>query len=185
MCCSILCHLSCLGEGITKPKSYFGIACEKLGIEVIAANTPQAKGRVERNHQVYQDRFVKGLRLGNISTMEDGNLFLEKTYLPETNAKFEKPPLESEDGHVPLFGVSLRDIFVFDHKRTVTNDFIVRFECRFLQIRKENKSKPRPRDKVVVRIYLDGALDILWQGKKLLVNELDIQHYKDHIHGAA
>ncbi|GMO18351.1 MAG: ISNCY-like element ISTde1 family transposase [Treponemataceae bacterium] len=96
-------------KGITKPKSYFGIACEKLGIEVIAANTPQAKGRVERNHQVYQDRFVKELRLEHISTIEEANMFLEKTYLPEINAKFEKPPLETDDGHVPLFSDSQRE----------------------------------------------------------------------------
>jgi hypothetical protein len=70
-----------LGKGITKPKSHFGKACEKLGREVIAANTPQAKGRVARNHGLDQDRLVKELQLAGISTIEDANRFLEETYL--------------------------------------------------------------------------------------------------------
>jgi transposase len=171
--------------GITKPKSHFGRACEKLGIEVIAANSPQAKGRVERSHQVYQDRLVKELRLATISTIEQANRFLENTYLSEANATFAKPPREIEDGHAPLLDAGLREIFVFEHTRTVTNDFVVRFECRFFQILKENKNKPRPRDKVTVRIHLDNVLEIYWQGKKLLVRELDIQDYKAHISEAA
>jgi transposase len=172
-------------QGITKPKSHFGLACEKLGIEVIAADSPQAKGRVERNHQVYQDRLVKELRLAGISTIEEANKFLRETYLPKINAKFARPPRESEDGHAPLLKTDPREIFCFEHKRTVANDFVVRHECRYFQILKENQSKPRPRDKVVVRVHLDGVLDIYWQGKKLLVKELDIQVYKDHIRRAA
>jgi hypothetical protein len=59
-----------------KPKSHFGRACDRLGIEVIAANSPRAKGRVERNHGVDQDRLVKALRLEDISTIEEANRFL-------------------------------------------------------------------------------------------------------------
>jgi hypothetical protein len=55
-------------KGVTKPKSHFGRACEKLEVEVIAANSPQAKGRLERNHKTDQDRLVKELRLAGIST---------------------------------------------------------------------------------------------------------------------
>jgi precorrin-6x reductase len=58
--------------GITEPKSRFGRACEKLGVQVIAANRPQAKGRVERNHVVDQDRLVKELRLAGICTIRSG-----------------------------------------------------------------------------------------------------------------
>jgi hypothetical protein len=61
-----------------EPRSHFEKACGKLGVEVIAANSPQAKGRVERNHAVYQDRFVKELRLAGISTIEEANRFLEE-----------------------------------------------------------------------------------------------------------
>ena len=174
-----------LRKGITKPKSHFGKACEKLGIEVIAANSPQAKGRVERNHQVHQDRLVKELRLAGISTMEKANEFLEKTYLPKINQRFSVPSREKEDGHAPLLNVDLREIFCFEYTRSVSNDFVIRHECRYYQILKENQSLPRPKDKVTVRIYLDGAVNIFLQGKKLLVKELDKQEYKDHVSKAA
>jgi transposase len=77
--------------GITEPKSHFGRACGKLGVQVIAANSPQAKGRVERNHGVDQDRLVKELRLAGICTIEAANEFLEKYYLPKMDRKFSLP----------------------------------------------------------------------------------------------
>jgi transposase len=172
-------------KGITKPKSHFGRACDKLGIEVIAANSPQAKGRVERNHGVYQDRFVKELRLAGISTIEAANIFLAKTYLPKINAKFAVNPSDSADGHAPLLGKDLREIFVFEHTRSVSNDYVVKFECRFFQILKENRAKPGPRDKVVIRIRLSGTLDIYWQGKALLVKEIQIKNQEACLTDAA
>jgi transposase len=172
-------------RGITKPKSHFGKACEKLGIEVIAANSPQAKGRVERNHGVYQDRFVKELRLAGISTIEAANKFLFKTYLPKINAKFEVAPADSADGHAPLLGVDLREIFVFEHTRSVSNDYVVKFECAQFQILKENKITPRPKDKVVIRIRLDGSKDIYWQGKRLKTKEIQPENKEDCLTKAA
>ena len=89
-------------SGITEPKSHFGRACEKLGVEVIPANSPQAKGRVERNHGVDQDRLVKELRLAGISRIEEANRFLLETYLPRRNQKFSRPAFDPADAHVPL-----------------------------------------------------------------------------------
>ncbi|MDR2942014.1 MAG: hypothetical protein LBV17_05445 [Treponema sp.] len=65
--------------GILEPKSHFDRTCEKLWIQVIAANSPQAKGRVERKHGIDQDRLVKELMLAGISTICEANMFLEKT----------------------------------------------------------------------------------------------------------
>jgi hypothetical protein len=172
-------------RGITNPKSHFGKACEKLGIEVIAANSPQAKGRVERNHGVYQDRFVKELRLAGISTIEAANKFLLETYLPKINTKFEVAPSNSADGHAPLLGVDLREIFVFEHTRSVSNDYVVKFECAQFQILKENKTKPRPKDKVIIRIRLDGSKDIYWQGKRLKTKEIQSENEEDCLTKAA
>jgi hypothetical protein len=73
---------------------------KKLGIEVIPANSPQAKGRVERNHGVDQDRLVKELRLEGISTLAGANRFLLESYLPRMNAKFGRPAFSDEDAHV-------------------------------------------------------------------------------------
>jgi hypothetical protein len=158
--------------GITKPKSHFGKACGKLGIEVIAANSPQAKGRVGRNHGVDQDRLVKELRLAGISTIEQANRFLRDAYLPKMNGKFTRPAASQEDAHVPLLDADLADIFSFEYERTVSNDYTVRFETRLFQILKEQGSRPQPRKLVIVRKKLDGTIRILWDGKPLTYKEL-------------
>ena len=155
-----------------EPRSPFQKACEKLGIAVITANSPQAKGRVERNHAVYQDRFVKELRLAGLSNIEDANTFLNRTYLPKINRKFALLPINPADAHVPLLNVDLTDIFCFEHERAVRNDFVIHFEKRLFQIEKENAIRPHPRDKVLIRIRLDNSLDFYWKNKKLLVKEI-------------
>jgi hypothetical protein len=92
-------------KGITKPKSHFRRACDKLGVEVIAANSPQAKGRVEWNHAMEQDRLAKELRLVGVSTIAEENRFIEETYLPKINGKFSRPAADPADVHVPLGAV--------------------------------------------------------------------------------
>jgi len=159
-------------SGVTEPKSHFGRACEKLGVQVIAANSPQAKGRVERNHGVDQDRLVKELRLKGISTIAEANAFLEKAYLPKMNLKFSRPAAKQEDAHVPAGDVNLKHIFCFEYERKIGNDYVVRFEKHLFQILKTGKALPRPKDSVVIRILLDGTISILWRGTKLLVKEL-------------
>ena len=163
-------------RGITRPKSHFGKACEKLGIDVIAANSPQAKGRVERNHAVYRDRFVKELRPASISDIEPANTFLTETYLPKINVKSAVAPSGNADGHAPLLGVYLREMFVFEHTRAAGNDYVVRFECRHFQILKNSRTKPGPKDKALIRIRLDGTLNIYWQDKALLIKELETEN---------
>jgi transposase len=171
-------------NGITEPKSHFGRACEKLGVQVIAAHSPQAKGRVERNHGVDQDRLVKELRLAGISTITEANKFLEKYYLPKMNKKFSRPAAKPENAHVPLGNANLKEILCFEHERTIANNYCIRFENRLFQILKTNRSKatlpfPRPKDKVTIRIALDGKLSVLWNKNKLLVKELtNIQDHK-------
>jgi len=159
-------------SGITEPKSHFGRACDKLGVQVIAANSPQAKGRVERNHGVDQDRLVKELRLAKISTIDEANRFLERTYLPKMNLKFSRTAANPDDAHVPLGNVNLKDIMCLEYERTVGNDYVIRFETRLFQILKTKKPIPRPKDKVTIRITLDGNLSFLFKKTKLLVKEL-------------
>jgi len=139
---------------------------------VIAANSSQAKRCVERNHSVDQDRLVKELKLSWISTIAEANLYLAKKYLPKMNKKFSRPPADESDAHVPLGNINLKEIFCFEYERTVSNDYIIRFEKHLFQILKTEKALPRQKDKVLVRIFLDGALSIIWKGKKLLVKEL-------------
>jgi transposase len=105
--------------GILKPKSHFGIACDKLGIEVITANSPQAKGRVERNHGVDQDRLIKTLRLEGICTIADANKYLLGTYLPKMNGKFSRPARDSDDAHVNMGKAKLDDILCMEFDRKI------------------------------------------------------------------
>lgn len=84
----------------TKPQSQFGRALRELGVELIAAHSPQAKGRVERLFKTLQDRVVKELRLAGIATMEDANRFMEG-YLPRYNRRFAVPPDQKGDLHRP------------------------------------------------------------------------------------
>ena len=158
--------------GITKPKSHFGKACDRLGIDVIPANSPQAKGRVERNHGVDQNRLVKELRLAGISTLEQANMFLLETYLPNMNGKFSRVPKSSDDAHVKPGTAKLDDILCMEYDRKVSKDYIVRFECRLFQILPEAKQKPRPGDTVLVRVRLDLSVLILWKNKPLPVKEV-------------
>jgi transposase len=158
--------------GKLKPKSHFGYACDKLGIEVIAANSPQAKGRVERNHGVDQDRLVKALRLEDIFTIAEANQFLLEKYLPKMNEKFSRPARDKNDAHVNLGKVKLDDILCVEENRTISKDFVIRFQTRLFQILDSNKPLPRTGDKIIVRTKLDNSIHIIWKDKPLHVKEI-------------
>lgn len=151
----------------------FGKVCKKLGIKIITANSPQAKGRVERKHGVFQDRFVKELQLQGISTIEEANELLQNGFVDALNRKFARPPLSTTDFHrkAPTRR-ELRDIFSIEKIRGVANDWTVRCENRLYQILKCNNPLPRPKEKVTVRRLLDGTIQLLYRDKKLKFNEI-------------
>jgi hypothetical protein len=166
-------------KGIT-PISHFERACARLGIEVIIAYSPEAKGRVERNHGVYQDRFVKELRLEGISTIEKANEYLSRRYLPTINAKFAKQPAEPEDAHVPLLsGFDLRDVFCREERRVVSRDYVIMFERHLYCIPRETMPRPRPGERVTVRVWLDGSVHVYWKDKPLRVEEYIIKRKEE------
>jgi hypothetical protein len=151
----------------------FGKACKKLGIEIIPANSPQAKGRVERKHGVFQDRFVKELQLQKISGIEEANEVLQNGFVDSLNSKFARPPRRKTDFHrkAPTKR-ELREIFCIEKIRVVSNDWVVRCENRFYQILKRNNPLPRPKQKITVRQLLDGTLQLLYRDKKLKFKEI-------------
>ena len=157
-----------------KPKTSFGKACEKLGIEIIAANSPQAKGRVERSNGTYQDRFVKELALRGITTCVTADRLLQNEFCDELNTRFAVMPLEKEDYHRPLpKRMKLEEIFCLEADRTVQNDWIISHESNHYQILKDNKPLPHPKDKVLVQKRLDGSLHLLFRGKNLKFKSLN------------
>jgi len=151
-----------------EPMTAFGNACAKLGIEIIAANSPQAKGRVERKHGVYQDRLVKDLAMRGIKTIEETNKLLNNGFVKDLNAKFARAPLNDTDFHQPVpKGLDLADVFCLEEPRAVQNDWTIRYENRHFQIIEANKPMPRPKEKVIVRIRMDKTMTLIYREKAL------------------
>ena len=152
------------------PLTQFGRACQKLGIEIITANSPQAKGRVERKHGVYQDRWVKELRLAGIKDTERANQSLTE-FTEKLNTKFAVEPRGSADFHLPApQGMDLRNVFCLEESRTVGNDWVVRYKNRFFQIGPQSNLPPAGR-KVLVQEHLDGAVHIAYREREVLFTE--------------
>lgn len=158
------------GEG---PKTQFGRAMERLGVDILPANSPQAKGRVERRHGVFQDRLVKGMRLAGISTIEAANEHLEKVFLLEMNRRFRQKAREAGDLHrkIPR-GIRLKDVLCFEEQRVVQNDWTVRWRNRFFQISSRHEGLHLARRKVTVREHLDGKVVLVYRGDCLCFKEL-------------
>src|SRR5271157_961833 len=117
----------------------FGRMCKRLGIRIIAANSPQAKGRVERNHGTHQDRLVKKMRVKNIQTHAEANTFLEKEYLPEHNRRFRRTPAQPEDYHrAAPRAAELEEVFHLETGRVIGNDWVVRHDNRYFQVQAQS-----------------------------------------------
>lgn len=157
------------GEG---PETQFGRAMKTLAVEVILANSPQAKGRVERRNGVFQDRLVKAMRLAGIRTLEEANRFLETTFLPELNRRFHVAAREPGDVHrsIPP-GIRLKDVLCFEEPRIVQNDWTVRWKNRFFQIAPAHESLSLAKRRITVRERLDGSLALIYRNKSLRFTE--------------
>ena len=159
-------------QGI-EPLTAFGKACEKLGIEIITAYSPQAKGRVERRHGVFQDRFVKELRLREVSDIEAANAVLEGGFVEDLNHRFTIAPVDPEDAHVQIpKTVDLRKIFCFEILRVVNNDWVVRYDNRFFQLLRHKKMRVHPDCKVTVAEWLDKSIHILYENREIPYEEI-------------
>lgn len=148
----------------------FQRAMEELRIEIIPANSPQAKGRVERLFGTLQDRLIKELRLANISTIASANQFLEKVFIPKFNHKFAVIPRSSADLHQELFAGErsrLSGILSKQTERTVQNDFTLAFKSQWYQLTRQQPVTVCKKDKVVVEEHTDGAVFIRLRGKYL------------------
>lgn len=157
-----------------EPLTQFGRACAELGIKIIPAYSTQAKGRVERNHGVYQDRFVKELRLQNATTIEEANSILYGGFIARLNNKFGRKSADKIDAHIPLQNTScLRNIFCKKTERSLGGDWVVRHQSRFFQVLKKQKELPPPRSKIIIAEYKDGSTHLLYKGNPLRFVEID------------
>jgi hypothetical protein len=154
-------------------KTQFGQMCERLGIRIIAANSPEAKGRVERNHGTHQDRLVKKLRRKGINSYAEANEFLEKEYLAEHNRRFAGEAAAPEDYHLRAPSrAELDEIFRLEVERVIYNDWVVRYENRYLQVKCSGRRYAPAKSKVVVCEWEDGRLEVRYRGQKMAWEEL-------------
>jgi hypothetical protein len=150
------------------PVTQFGRMCERLGIRILAASSAQAKGRVERNHGTHQDRLIKKMRRQKIRTHEQANQFLQQEYLAEHNRRFARMPAAAEDYHRQAPSPrQLRDVFRLETERTISNDWVVRYENRFFQLERKSQHYAPAQGKVTVCEWQDGSLAIEYRGQKL------------------
>ncbi len=153
-----------LDEQLTdqKPLSQVERSLAELGIEVIHANSPQAKGRVERLFKTLQDRLVREMRLVGIQSVAEANAFLE-SYLPRYNRRFARPAASTADLHRPAPSSRALDrVLCIREERTVKNDFTIAHHGALYQIDQPTRAK-----KVIVEERLDGILHLSYKGQEL------------------
>jgi hypothetical protein len=154
-----------------QPQTQFGRAMKQLGVELILANSPQAKGRVERMNGVLQDRLVKALRLEGISDMKSANVFLRKKFLPAFNRKFEVKAASGADVHRKATR-ELHEILSWEEERVVQRDWTVANDCRWYQLDQQHEALSLAGKKVIVRTLRDGTVQLERRGVKLKWKEL-------------
>ena len=145
----------------------FGRAMKQIGIEMIAAYSPQARGRSERAFDTHQARLPKELALYGITTMEAANRYLAEIYRPAFNIELMKSPAEEGSAFVPWVGANLDDILCEQYQRTVTADNCVSFEGKTLQIPADRYRCHYVRVRVRVHRYTDGSLAVFHGPRKL------------------
>lgn len=155
------------------PLTQFGRAMQALEVELILAHSPQAKGRVERRHGVFQDRLVKALRLKDISTLVAANAYLEGEFLDDLNARFHVAARSPTNMHraVPR-GLRLEHVLCYQEARVVQNDWTVSWCNRILQLSEKHQKLGLARKKILVSELLDGSLRLTYGDRVLSWQEL-------------
>lgn len=147
------------------PATQFGRALQELGIQLILAHSPQAKGRIERLWGTFQNRLVTELRLAGASTIEQANRVL-RVFLPRFNARFAVPPADCGSAYrQPPKGLDLAAVLCFKYQRTAAADNTIRFGGHTLQLLAGRQRSSYARARVEVQERLDGRLVVYYQGQ--------------------
>lgn len=154
-----------------QPLTQFGRAMKQLGVELDLAYSPQAKGRVERRNGFLQDRLVKELRLAGINEVDQANVFLEATFLPDINRRFSVKPAQSADVHrgVPR---NLNEVLCWEEERVVQRDWTLSWQGRCFQIHQKHEDLCLVGKKIIVRELRNGTIQLVSGGQKLHGTEL-------------
>jgi hypothetical protein len=151
--------------------SQVGRALKELEIELICANSPQAKGRIERLFSTLQDRLVKELRLNNINSIEEANSFLPK-FIKKHNEQFGIEPKEKENLHEKIKEEKIKAAFRYKEERKLSKNLELSYNNRILQIKTEKPPYFMIKAKVIVIEDLNGNIEIELNGKQLNYKEL-------------
>lgn len=151
-------------------KTQFQRAMDALHIEPIFAHSPQAKGRIERLFETFQDRLIKELRLAKIVTVDEANIFLTETFLPSFDEKFSVIPTSASDLHQILTEKEknkLPSIFSRQETRIVQSDFTFSFQNQWYQLTEDQPVTVCKKDEVTIEEHLDHTIHVRLRGKEL------------------
>lgn len=151
------------GDGITQ----FGRALKDLNIDIICANSCQAKGRVERANLTLQDRLVKEMRLRGISSIEEANCYVPE-FVDDYNQRFGKIPKSDHNAHRPLLDTEhLDDIFCWQESRTLSVNLTLQYDRVIYMLEDNIETRKLKRHKIIVHDYADGTIKLYHEGKEL------------------
>jgi transposase len=148
-----------------KPTTEVGRGLEELGVTLILAHSPQAKGRIERLWNTFQDRLVSELRLAKAKTVEQATVVLDR-YLPVHNRKFAKPAT-AQPAWRKVSSLQIEQALCFKQQRTVAKDNTVTFEGTVLQIPKRSPFRSYANKRIDVHVLLDGAVEFFYKTEKI------------------
>jgi transposase len=149
-----------------RPTTEVGRGLEELGVNLILAGSPQAKGRIERLWGTFQDRLVSELRLAGAKTKAQAQAVLDR-YLPVHNRKFSKPPAHALPAWSKASSDQIEQALCFKQQRTVAKDHTVSFEGTVFQIPKKSPYRSYANKRIDVHVLLDGAVEFFYQKEKI------------------
>lgn len=155
-----------------QPQTQFGRMCAELGIKIIPASSPQAKGRVERAHGTHQDRLVKKLRLQGINNYAEANRYLRQSYWQEHNRRYAQPAAGSDYHRKKPSSRELDAIFCLKEERRVSQDWVVSYHRRCLQLQRQSRHWAPANNWVTVCEWEDGRIAITYRGQRLRFHEV-------------
>jgi transposase len=163
--------------GVTEAVTQFGRAMQELKIQILCANSPQAKGRVERANQTLQDRLVKEMRLRGISDMEQGNAYLPE-FIADFNQRFCVPARSQHDAHRPLTRLdNLALILTWQEARIISKNLTIQFKKVVYQIQTDRPSYALRNAQVTVCEDATGLITIVYKTKSL---KFTVFHKQEH-----
>ena len=164
----------------------FGRMCAQLGIRIIAASSPQAKGRVERAHGTHQDRLVKKLRLAGMANYDQANAYLDEHYLAEHNRRYARPAAAAADYHRrPPTARQLDQVFWLEEERVVSPDWVVRYKNKLLQLQRQSQHWAPAKSRVRVRENEQGAIAITYRERSLPFTDISAAPWPRRGRGSA